>query len=133
LDGRWIGWTMDERLDGRWIELSFNRRVRMEFGFDRLPTDQREGGKFTVASSPPAITRSLRPPCGGHPPPTCAFFLTEILYYIGNRISVGKRSIGYKTDGDETVYGVDKKWGLMICAFSVCPQKIEILFLVRDE
>ena len=101
---------MDERLDGRWIELSFNRRVRMEFGFDRLPTDQREGGKFTVASSPPAITRSLRPPCGGHPPPTCAFFLTEILYYIGNRISVGKRSIGYKKDGDETIYGVDKKW-----------------------
>jgi len=54
---------MDERLDGRWIELSFNRRVRMEFGFDRLPTDQREGGKFTVASSPPAITFPW-PPAG---------------------------------------------------------------------
>jgi len=46
----------------------------MEFGFDRLPTDQREGGKFTVASSPPAITRSLRPPCGGATLPLPALF-----------------------------------------------------------
>jgi hypothetical protein len=121
MDGRWIEWTMDERLDGRWIELSFNRRVRMEFGFDRLPTDQREGGKFTVASSPPAITFPSRP-LRGPPSPTCAFFLTEILYYIGNRISVGKRSIGYKTDGDETIYGVDKN-GLMIRTKTACHQK----------
>ena len=65
---------MDERLDGRWIELSFNRRVRMEFGFDRLPTDQREGGKFTVASSPPAICPPRPSPLAGGTLPLPALF-----------------------------------------------------------
>jgi hypothetical protein len=94
------------------MELSFDRRVRMEFGFDRLPTDQREGGrdKFTVASAapgnppPPAPRRPLLP---AHPYPR--FFLSDFLYSIGNRISVGKRSFGYKTVVDETIYGVVKK------------------------
>ena len=101
----------------------------MEFGFDRLPTDQREGGreggKFTVASSPPATPRPRPPslpPSPAHPLP--ALFSLPNLGSIGDRNSVGKRSFGHKNCVDETIYGVVKRGGIMICAISVCHHKI---------
>ena len=58
------------------IELSFDRRVRMEFGFDRLPTDQREGGREVYCRfvAPGNLAHRPPPPSGAPPAPYPRFY-----------------------------------------------------------
>jgi hypothetical protein len=125
----WIG-RLDWEIGWMWshIDVYIYRRVWIDIGLDRLPTDRREGGRegiqMALCRSPeqfcpvtthiPALLRRALP---------CLFW-TEILFYIGNPNWVGKRGFGYKM----APYMVWYKRCLMIrkCVYD---EKIEILFL----